>query len=244
MRIIARLDIKTGMLIKSVQFDGQRKIGEPKDFAQNYYDEKIDEIFLINNTGSLYDTLLELDIIKKIRSLVSIPIAGGGGIKTVQDAEKLFNSGCDKIVMNTLLYENPKVFSEIVSIFGSSSVVGSIQYNQKNDNLTYYKMARELTGMSLDETINKNIEFGCGELLITEINRDGHFSGLDKKLINTAKKFSHLPILIGGGFIGKKEIDDFKNVISAIVISSAFHYKKIQLKNLIDYRNLLFNNFK
>ncbi len=242
MRIIARLDIKTGMLIKSVQFDGQRKIGKPENFATNYSDKGIDEIFLINNTGSLYDTNLDINIVKKIRSEISIPIAGGGGIKSTKDAEKLFNSGCDKIVINTLLYENPKVFSEIVSIFGSSSVVGSIQYNQKKKNLTYYKMARELTGMGLEDTIKKNLDYGCGELLITEINRDGHYVGLDINLIDIANKFKKVPVIIGGGFNDKNEISNFKNYISAIVISSSLHYKKIDLKKLIDHRNSLIKN--
>ena len=241
MRIIARLDIKTGTLIKSIQFDGQKKIGNPYEFALNYYNENIDEIFLINNTGSLYDTLLEVKIVESIRSKISIPIAGGGGIKNSDDAKKLFNSGCDKIVINSLLYESPKTFSEIVSIFGSSSVVGSIQYDQKKD-LTYYKMARELTGLNLDDTIKKNIEFGCGELLITEINRDGHYSGLSKDLVDVAKSFKEVPILIGGGFRDVEEFKDFKNYISAIVISSSLHYKKIQLKKIIDSRNKIFKD--
>jgi len=239
MRIIARLDIKTGMLIKSVQFDGQRKLGKPEDFASKYFNNKIDEIFLINNTGSLYNTILENEVIKKIRKKISIPIAGGGGVSTTKDAEEFIKSGCDKIVLNTLLYENPKIFSEIVSVFGSSSVVGSIQYNSAKNYSTYYKMARETTGMNLPDTIKKNLDFGCGEILITEINRDGRYKGLDQQALNVIKKFKKTPILIGGGFKEKKEIEFFKDHVSAIVISSSLHYQKINLKDLVDYKNLL-----
>ena len=103
-------------------------------------------------------------------------------------------------------------------------------------------MARELTGLNLDDTIKKNIEFGCGELLITEINRDGHYSGLSKDLVDVAKSFKEVPILIGGGFRDVEEFKDFKNYISAIVISSSLHYKKIQLKKIIDSRNKIFKD--
>ena len=239
MRIIARLDIKTGMLIKSVQFDGQRKLGKPEDFASEYFNKKIDEIFLINNTGSLYNTTLENEVIKKIRKKISIPIAGGGGVSTTKDAEELIKNGCDKIVLNTLLYEKPKVFSEIVSVFGSSSVVGSIQYNSTKNYSTYYKMAREKTGIDLVDAIKKNLDFGCGEILITEINRDGRYKGIDQNALGTIKKFKNTPILIGGGFKEKKEIELFNNHVSAIVISSSLHYQKVDLKDLIDYKNLL-----
>ena len=130
MRIIARLDVKTGFLIKSIKFDGQKKIGPPENFAFKYYENNIDELLILNNTGSLFNTLLDSNILEKIRSKVSIPISAGGGISSTKDAEKLINSGCDKIIINSLLYENPKVFSEIVSVFGSSSVIGSIQYKR------------------------------------------------------------------------------------------------------------------
>ena len=239
MRLIARLDIKTGMLIKSVKFDGQRKIGNPEEFALKYSENNIDEIFLVNNTGSLFNTTLDSKIVKNIRSKVTMPIAGGGGINSTSEVERLIKSGCDKIILNTLLYENPKIFSEIVSIFGSSSVVGSIQYSRENKSSTYYKMAREQTGLNIFDTIKKNIEYGCGEILITEISRDGNYKGLDKETISVAKKFKEVPILIGGGFRDKNEIGFFKNNISAIVISSSLHYSKVNLSELIDHKNYL-----
>ena len=128
MRIISRLDIKNNNLIKSIKFDGVRKIGDPKKFAKKYYEKKIDEIFLINNTGSLYNTKLDVALIREIRSIVSIPIASGGGITSVNDSEYLIKSGSEKIVINSLIHTNLSEFKKIISILGSSSVVGSIQY--------------------------------------------------------------------------------------------------------------------
>ncbi len=242
MRIIARLDVKTGFLIKSIKFDGQKKIGPPENFAFKYYENNIDELLILNNTGSLFNTLLDSNILEKIRSKVSIPISAGGGISSTKDAEKLINSGCDKIIINSLLYENPKVFSEIVSVFGSSSVIGSIQYKRNNKNTTYFRMAREQSGLSLSDTIKKNIDYGCGEILLTEINNDGTYKGLDTKIYKDIKNFKSVPFLIGGGFNKIEEINYFNNFASAVVISSSFHYSKVNIKELINSRNCIRKN--
>ena len=239
MRIISRVDIKNDSLIKSIQFDGVKKIGDPVEHAIRYFKEGIDEIFLINNTGSLYDTKLDGNIINKIRSKVSIPIAGGGGISNLKDAKNFITNGCDKVVINSLIHENPKNFSEIVSLFGSSSVVGSIQYNREQKDSTLYKMAREKTGVNLSDTIKRYIDLGCGEILITEISRDGRYLGLDQDLVDVVKKFEETPILIGGGFSGYDDINKFNNHASGIVMSSALHYKKINLKDVIEKKNNL-----
>ena len=103
MRIIARLDIKTGQLIKSIRFDGTRKVGDALKFAEIYSNNGIDEIILCNNTGSLYNTQIDLNLIKKIRSAVQIPLTGGGNIRSLEDAEKIIESGCDKLLINSLI---------------------------------------------------------------------------------------------------------------------------------------------
>tara|TARA_Y100000590_G_scaffold457061_2_gene608885 strand:- start:10946 stop:11689 length:744 start_codon:yes stop_codon:yes gene_type:complete len=244
MRIISRLDIKTDILIKSIQFDGVRKIGNPEEYADKYFKKGVDEVFLINNTGTLYNTKLSRSVVQNVRSKISIPIAGGGGISSVKDAENLIAFGCDKVVINSLIHEKPKVFSEIISIFGSSSVVGSVQYSNKKKETTYYKMARESTKLDLSDTLKKYIDMGCGEILITEINNDGRYTGLDKELLNIINKYNKIPILIGGGFKGKSDIDIFYNHASAVVISSALHYKKVSLSDLLEQRNSLsYKNF-
>ena len=108
MRIISRLDIKSNLLIKSVKFDGVKKIGDPEIFANDYYKSGIDELLIINNTGSLYNTKLDPELIKYIRKNKALPITSGGGIKSLQDAICLIQSGSDKIVINSLIHKNYK----------------------------------------------------------------------------------------------------------------------------------------
>ena len=214
-------------------------MGIQKNSLKNIMKKKIDEIFLINNTGSLYNTKLDVALIREIRSIVSIPIASGGGITSVNDSEYLIKSGSEKIVINSLIHTNLSEFKKIISLLGSSSVVGSIQYSSEKKYLTYYKMGRELTGYNLIDTIKFYQDIGCGEILITDICRDGKYTGLDKALYDILNKFYDIPILIGGGFKNLNEIDYFKDVASAIVSSSTLHFNKIDLNNIYDVKKIL-----
>ena len=239
MRIIAKLDIKQKDLIKSVMYDGVRKVGCPKKFSKFYYESNLDEIMLINNTGSLYDTKLDNFLIKEIRKNKAFPISGGGGVSKFSDAIKLIESGCDKIVINTLIHKNSNEARNLVNNFGSSSVIGAIQVDKiNNEFVTLYEMARERTGLSLSDTIKKYLDLGIGEILITDVNRDGCYVGLNENFIEILSEFKNeAPLLISGGFNSCLEIDYFKEVFSGIVISSALHYKKVNLKNLITHKN-------
>ncbi len=241
MRVIARLDIKQGILIKSIMFDGVKKLGDPKEFAQCYYEQGIDELLLINNTGSLYNTKIDNDLIKKIRSLKAIPIAAGGGIKSLDDAKKIIESGCDKIVINSLIHTNYSEVEKIINCLGSASVIGAIQFEKKKlsgEIETFYEMARENTGLNLKKCISKYRELGVGELLLTDVSRDGIYSGLTDEIMEEIEenKFN-FPLLLSGGFKNIHEMSKYDKKISGIVVSSSFHYKKLKVEDLINFRN-------
>ena len=163
MRFISRLDIKNDLLIKSISFDGVKKIGNPEIFSNKYYKNGIDEIMLINNTGSLYGTKLNPELVKKIRSNKNCPISAGGGIDCLNDAISLNNSGADKIVLNSLIHKNEIESKKIIDYLGGSSVIGAIQTKKIGDEFkTFYEMSREYSGKNLNQTIEKYIEIGIG----------------------------------------------------------------------------------
>ena len=238
MRIISRLDIKQSFLIKSVMFDGVRKVGDPFVFAEQYYNSSIDELMLVNNTGSLYGTQLDFNIVEKIRHGKAIPISAGGGIRNLEDAKKLISAGADKIVLNTLLHKNPKEVSKIIDLVGSSSVVGVIEVDTRSGELiSAYEMSRQSSGLDLDQTIKKYLNLGVGEIVLTDVGRDGCFKGLNQDFIRIVDKYKYeAPFLISGGFLQKEEIKNFINVFSGIVISSVFHFGKLDVKSLMEYR--------
>tara|TARA_Y100001958_G_C21156955_1_gene491775 strand:- start:70 stop:804 length:735 start_codon:yes stop_codon:yes gene_type:complete len=239
MRIISRLDIKQSSLIKSVMFDGVRKVGDPIYFAKKYYDSSIDELMLINNTGSLYGTQLDDGLVKKIRDGKAIPISAGGGIASLEDAKKLISAGADKIVLNTLIHKNPKEVSKIIDLVGSSSVVGVIEVDTRsNELISAYEMSRQSSGLGLEQTITKYLNLGVGEIVLVDVGRDGCFKGLNQDFIEIVNDYKYrAPFLISGGFFQKEEIKKFINVFSGIIISSVFHFEKIDVKSLMEYRN-------
>lgn len=239
MRIIARLDVKQNDLIKSVMFDGVRKIGKPEEFAKLYYDNNIDELMLINNTGSLYNTKLDNNIIQKIRDGKAIPISGGGGITCYKDAMQLIENGCDKVVINTLIHKNKEEVKKIVNALGSSSVIGALQFEKRDDKfVSLFEMARETNYITLNETLKIYEDLGIGEVLLTDVSRDGCYSGLTEEIQDELNNFyNKMPILLSGGFFKKEELDSYKSLLSGIVVSSAIHYKKVNVKDIINYRN-------
>ena len=174
MRIIARLDIKNDILIKSIMYDGVKKLGDPLIYAHRYFTEGVDELMIINNTGSLYNTKLNSQLLSKIRKGKAIPISAGGGISSYDDAMRLIESGSDKVIINSIIHKNTKDVEKIVNALGASSVVGAIQYEKRENNfLTLYEMARESTGLNLYDTLDLYCNLGVGEVLITDVKRDG-----------------------------------------------------------------------
>ena len=108
MRIIARLDIKSENLIKGIQFEGLRVIGNPNEYALKYYNDNADEILLIDTVASLYNRNNIVEIINKASENIFVPITAGGGIREIKDVEKLLKNGADKVFVNTGAVKNPK----------------------------------------------------------------------------------------------------------------------------------------
>ena len=131
MRIISRLDIKNEFVIKGINLEGLRKIGDPIKIARQYYLDGIDEIILIDSVASLYGRNNLFDVVKKTTENIFIPITLGGGIKNLNDIDKALNSGADKIAINSAAIENPSFIRDAVNNFGASSVSIYIEAKKK-----------------------------------------------------------------------------------------------------------------
>ena len=125
MRIISRLDIKSKNLIKGINLEGLRVLGNPNDFAKKYYEEGADEILFIDTVASLYNRNNLIEIVKLACEDIFIPLTVGGGIRSIKDAEKLFASGADKIAINTAAINDPNLIEELAKKYGSQAVVPS-----------------------------------------------------------------------------------------------------------------------
>ena len=193
MRVIAKLDIKQNDLIKSIRYDGVRKIGNPEEYIKKYVNFDIDEIVILSPTSPLYNTKIDLDFLKRLNKYCNIPIMAGGGVKKLNDAKDLIKNGAEKIILNTLFHENIEETRKIIKTFGSTSVVASIEYKKVGNKYeTFHTMARSKTSLNLKDSIDYLEEIEVGEIILNNINNDGKLNGIDEdeeviKIINEKK---------------------------------------------------------
>jgi cyclase len=236
MRIIPRLDIKNDFVVKGINLEGLRKIGNPSDLLEKYYKQGADEICLIDCVASLYRRNNIFSIIENATKNVFVPLTVGGGIRSLKDIEQALNSGADKVAINSYATENPKFILDASKKFGSSTIVSYIEAKKKYDSTweVYKYFGREKTNIDIVYWIEKVQELGCGEILLTSIDHEGLQKGLDYNLLDTVIKILKVPLIYSGGLSGAKEVQNikknYKNV--SLSMSSILHYNKATLKEL------------
>lgn len=227
-RIIPRLDVKGKNLIKGIKLEGLRVIGSPNEFARKYYEDGADELVFIDNVASLYERESLIDIIRKTTENVFIPITVGGGIRTLEDVERVLRNGADKIAINSAAVKSPKIISEMANKFGSQCIVLSIEAKKKNNWWEVYTdNGREPSGIDVIDWAKQGIELGVGEIFLTSVDQDGTKKGFDIMLINSITKFSNVPVIASGGM---GSVNHFVEAISigkadAVSMGSVLHYK-------------------
>lgn len=235
-RIIARMDIKGPNLVKGVQLEGLRKIGDPNVFAQNYYRQGIDEIIYIDIVASLYERNSLLDIVRETTQDVFIPLTVGGGIRTVENVRDMLRAGADKVAVNTAAIKRPELISEISGRFGSQCMVLSIQAKQIGDKKweAYYDNGREKTGIDVVEWAKKGYRLGAGEILLTSVDREGTAKGFDLDLIKAVAEAVPIPVIACGGM---GTIDHLVQAVDegcadAVAMAHVLHYKKMTVMDI------------
>lgn len=235
-RLIARLDIKNNHVVKGIHFEGLRKLGDPNEFAKIYYEQGADEIIYMDIVASLYNRNNLTDIVKKTTDDVFIPITVGGGIRSIEDAQKILRCGADKVAINTAAIKRPELIREISNKFGSQCMVLSIEAknvgNEKWE--AYYDNGREKTGIDVVEWAKKGYELGAGEILLTSVDMDGTKKGFDYELVKAVSQSVPIPVIASGGL---GEAEDLNKVVidskaDAVAVASILHYKKTDIKSL------------
>ena len=227
-RIIPRLDIKGTNLVKGIHLEGLRVLGDPEYFAHEYYKMGADELIYQDVVASLYQRNSILDQINKVNKKVFIPLSVGGGIRKITDIKKILSAGADKVVINTAAIKDPDFITNAARIFGSSTIVISIEVSKERDG-NYYAFTdngRERTGKNAFAWAKEVEKRHAGEILLTSVDRDGTGTGFDENLVKKIAHDSKIPIIAHGGASNNKDIIDiFKNTkSSAVAISSMLHY--------------------
>ena len=236
MRIIARLDVKNGLLVKTINLEGLRQIGPCKDYALQYMNDNIDEIFLSDPVASLYERDPLFDLLDIITDDLFIPITISGGIKNIEHIRKLLLIGADKVAINTAAIANPEFINQSVSIFGSQSIAISIQAKMINNEwYCFTNCGRDKSDKLLLDWLKEVENRGVGEVIITSVAKEGMMKGLDTELINLVSKNVNLPITYSGGFGNLEHLDvlsDLNVKLSGLAISGSLHYKKVNTDSI------------
>lgn len=237
MRIIPRIEIKNNSVIKGINFEGLRKIGDPNILGKKYYLDGADELLFMDVVASLYGRNNIFEIIKKITKNIFIPITVGGGIRSVEDIQQALNSGADKVAINSAAVKDPKFIKQAVSFFGSSTIVVSIETRKNRKNIweVYTHNGRDVTGINLKDWLKKIQQFKCGEILVTSIDNEGTKKGFDIDLLSFLEKEKiQTPLIFCGGCGSIEHIKKIKKNLKkdAIAISSILHYNLSTIKEI------------
>lgn len=238
-RLIPRLDIKGKNLIKGVHLEGLRVMGDPQEFAVNYYEAGADELIYMDVVASLYGRNNLSDIISRAAKNVFVPITVGGGIRSVEDVQNMLRSGADKIAINTAAISNPELIRSVSKRFGSQCMVLSIEAKKKSEGIweAYTDNGRERTGIDVLEWVQKAVELGAGEILLTSVDQEGTRKGFDLELTQKVSELVPVPVIASGG-MGK--VEDMSDVIKqgkadAIAMADVLHYNRLSLPDIRKY---------
>lgn len=228
-RVIPCLDVDGGRVVKGVKFEDLRDAGSPVELAQRYNASGADELTFLDVTASSSDRETVFDMIKQTAEHVFIPLTVGGGVRSVDDVEKLLHAGADKASINTAAVVRPEVINEISQKYGNQVLVLSLDARRNPEMESGYEVTthggRQGTGIDAIAWCKEAEERGVGEILLNSIDADGTNEGFDLDLIRAARAAVNVPLIASGG-AGKPE--HFPPAIeagaNAVLAASLFHF--------------------
>lgn len=201
-RIIPVQLLIDGRLVKTVRFGTYRDVGDPVASSKVYNAQNADELVFLNISRAERSVEPMLRLLERVSEEVFMPLALGGGIRSVEDASKLIRAGADKVVVNSAAYRDPDLLRGIADRFGAQAVVVSIDVRRDPDGgdyVPYSDCGRRREDVGLDEHVERVVEHGAGEILVNSIDRDGTMEGYDLELVRRVVAHSPAPVIGCGG---------------------------------------------
>ncbi len=257
-RIIPCLDVTLddngAVVVKGVHFVNLRKAGDPVELAKRYDEEGADELVFLDITASPHGREIMVDVIERTAEQVFIPLTVGGGIKTIEQINKLLSAGADKVSINTAAVKNPNLIKEASDIFGRQCIVVAIDCRRnfdlsKGENVitledgrrAWYEVViyggRQPTGIDAISWAKRVEELGAGEILLTSMDRDGTKLGYDIPITRAISEAVDIPVIASGG-AGKPEhfYEGFvEGKADACLAASVFHYRELEISTIKEY---------
>ena len=241
-RVIPCLDVDGGRVVKGINFKDLRDAGDPVELAKTYDAEGADELTFLDISASVEARTTTMEIVSKVAEEVFIPLTVGGGIKSVEDVDRLLRAGADKIGVNTAAIRRPELISEIADRFGNQVLVLSadvrrVQGETRTDSgfeVTTHG-GREGTGIDAIEWVARAAELGAGEILLNSMDADGTRDGFDTDLIRLVRNTVTVPVIASGG---AGAVDHFVPAVEAgadaVLAATVFHFGTLRIAEVKD----------
>ena len=236
-RIIPCLDVKNGRVVKGINFVDLKDAGDPVEQAKIYSDGGADEICFLDITASNENRDTIYEVVKKTSKKCFVPLTVGGGVRSIEDINKLLNCGADKVSINTAAVQNPDLVVESSKKFGSQCIVVAIDAKKNGEMWEIFTHGgRNKTGINALEFAKKMERNGAGELLVTSMDKDGTQSGYDIELMKNISSSVNIPVIASGG-VGTLDhlVDGIKSGASAVLAASIFHYGTFSIEDTKQY---------
>lgn len=240
-RVIPCLDVDEGRVVKGVKFADLKDAGDPVELARRYGESGADELTFLDVTASSGDRETVHGIVRACAEEVFIPLTVGGGIRSVNDVDRLLRDGADKVSVNTSAVANPQLISDIAHHFGNQVLVLSLDARRTQGTQTRSgfevttRGGREGTGRCAIEWITEAAERGVGEILLNSIDADGTRDGFDLELIAAARSAVDVPLIASGG---AGRVEHFAPAVAAgadaLLAASVFHFGTLSISEVKD----------
>ncbi|WP_312950420.1 imidazole glycerol phosphate synthase subunit HisF [Streptococcus parasuis] len=232
-RIIPCLDVNDGRVVKGVNFVNLTDVGDPVDAAKAYYEAGCDELVFLDITATHEERDTTVDMVRRVAEQVFIPFTVGGGIRSVEDMNKMLKAGADKVSVNSSAVANPQLIADCAEKFGNQCVVVAIDAKKVEDGSWHVFVAggRKDTGIDLLDWAKKVVSLGAGEILLTSMDKDGTKSGFDIEMLNAVANVVTVPIIASGGAGNSQHILEVfeKTPATGALAASIFHYGEVSI---------------
>ncbi|ASM37611.1 imidazole glycerol phosphate synthase subunit HisF [Campylobacter sputorum] len=237
-RIIPCLDVNDGRVVKGINFINLIDAGDPVEVAKIYNDAGADELCFLDISASHQSRNTIVDVVAKVAKNLFIPLSVGGGIRKIDDINRLLDVGCDKVSINSAAIHNPNLIDEAAKKFGSQCIVIAVDAKEVSANKynVFINGGRVDTGKDVYEWAKEVQTRGAGEILLTSMDKDGTKSGYDITLTKNVSLSLNIPVIASGGAGNMEHIKDILNAgADAALAASIFHFGEIKIPQLKKY---------
>lgn len=235
-RIIPCLDIRDGKVVKGVQFQQIKEMGDPVVLAEAYALQGADELVFYDITASIENRFLFIDVLKKVASTLFIPLTVGGGIRSVEDFRLVLQAGADKVSVNSAAITDPQILREAALRYGNQCVVLSVDVAKVGTSYHVFRQGGQVdTGIDALNWIQHGVALGAGEVVVNTIDTDGCQSGYALEFLKQVCETISVPVVASGGAGSLMDfIDLFEKIptIDAALAASVFHIGALSVEEI------------